>query len=228
VRPEAIIAATGIEQQRVFFDQHVAPIFDKKMIRWLTGRRASLFGLGIPPAQYEKLAGGRSMADVLIERLRRLACDFPISENYFAWQAFARRYDTGSDAALPPYLQRAHFDAVKQGADRIRAVRGSLTTFLENQPKASVDRFILLDAQDWMDDAQLNALWSAIARSAAPGARVIFRTAAEADLLPGRVTPALLERWCYQPEKSRELAAMDRSAIYGGFHLYCLKDDTDA
>jgi S-adenosylmethionine-diacylglycerol 3-amino-3-carboxypropyl transferase len=225
VRPEAIIAATGVEQQRAFFEQHVAPIFDKRMIRWITGRRASLFGLGIPPAQYEKLAGGRSMADVLIERLRRLACDFPISENYFAWQAFARRYDTGSDAALPPYLQREHFAAVKQGADRIRAVKGSLTTFLENQPKESVDRFVLLDAQDWMDDAQLNALWSAITRSAAPGARVIFRTAAEADLLPGRVSPQILARWHYEAERSKELAAMDRSAIYGGFHLYCLRED---
>ena len=109
VRPETIINMADLAEQRVFFDDHIAPIFDKRLVRWLTGRRLSLYGLGIPPAQYEKLAGGRSMAEVLIERLRKLACDFPLHENYFAWQAFARRYDTGEAAALPLYLQRENF-----------------------------------------------------------------------------------------------------------------------
>jgi len=51
---------------------------------------------------------------------------------------------------------------------------------------------------------------------------VIFRTAGEPSLLPGRLDAALLARWRYQPELSRALAARDRSAIYGGFHLYLL------
>ena len=59
---------------------------------------------------------------------------------------------------------------------------------LPAKPAGSVDRFILLDAQDWMTDDQLNALWTEITRTAAPGARVIFRTAAEPSLLPGRVS----------------------------------------
>ena len=41
-----------------------------------------------------------------------------------------------------------------------------------------------------MTDAQLNALWTEITRTARPGARVIFRTAAEPSLLPGRVATA--------------------------------------
>ena len=88
------------------------------------------------------------------------------------------------------------------------------------KPAASVDRFVLLDAQDWMSDAQLNALWTEITRTAAPGARVIFRTAAEESLLPGRVSDALLGEWRYADEESRRGSARDRSAIYGGFHLY--------
>ncbi|MGA7975412.1 MAG: DUF3419 domain-containing protein, partial [Pseudolabrys sp.] len=48
----------------------------------------------------------------------------------------------------------------------------------------------------------------------------IFRTAAEPSLLPGRLDEALLERWRYEAEASRHYAARDRSAIYGGFHLY--------
>ena len=73
---------------------------------------------------------------------------------------------------------------------------------------------------DWMDDATLNALWEQITRTARPGARVIFRTAAEPSLLPGRLRPELLDQWDYAEELSRDLTRRDRSAIYGGFHLY--------
>ena len=98
------------------------------------------------------------------------------------------------------------------------------TEFLAQKPASSVDRYILLDAQDWMNDGQLNALWSEITRTAAPGARVIFRTAAEPSLLPGRVDPSILAHWDYREDESRTLHDRDRSSIYGGFHLYTLKD----
>ncbi len=75
-----------------------------------------------------------------------------------------------------------------------------------------------------MNDEQLNALWSEITRTAAANARVIFRTAAEPSLLPGRVEPQILDRWEYQADTSRTLHDRDRSSIYGGFHLYTLKD----
>ena len=64
--------------------------------------------------------------------------------------------------------------------------------------------------------------WTEITRTARPGARVIFRTAAEPSLLPGRVPDAILNRWTYAAETSSALTLKDRSAIYGGFHLYIL------
>ncbi len=71
-----------------------------------------------------------------------------------------------------------------------------------------------------MDDEALNALWHQITRTSRPGARVIFRTAAVESLLPGRLDPSLLSRWRYDEARSSSLHARDRSAIYGGFHLY--------
>ena len=76
--------------------------------------------------------------------------------------------------------------------DRVEVLNRSVTEYLAGCPDASRDRYVLLDAQDWMTDAQLNALWAEITRTARPGARVIFRTAAEPSLLPGRLDPALL------------------------------------
>jgi S-adenosylmethionine-diacylglycerol 3-amino-3-carboxypropyl transferase len=195
-------------------------LFDKPAVRWATSNRLSLYGLGIPPAQYEALAGGRDMRAVLRERVEQLSCGFSLDRNYFAWQAFGRGY--GENGPLPPYLQRDNFDLVRANADRVEVMNRSITEYLATCPAASRDRYVLLDAQDWMTDAQLNALWSEITRTARPGARVIFRTAAEPSLLPGRVEPAILDRWCYDAEASRAFTKADRSAIYGGFHLYLL------
>jgi S-adenosylmethionine-diacylglycerol 3-amino-3-carboxypropyl transferase len=60
-------------------------------------------------------------------------------------------------------------------------------------------------------------------RTARPGARAIFRTAAEATPLPGRVRDEVLGRWQYDAKRSLELGAKDRSAIYGGFHRYVFR-----
>lgn len=163
------------------------------------------------------------MAAVVYERLERLSCGFKLDENYFAWQAFGRGYSREARGPLPPYLRRDNFETIKARADRVEVLNRSFTEYLEAQPDASRDRYILLDAQDWMSDAQLNALWKEITRTAKPGARVIFRTAAKPSLLPGRVAPEILERWDYREAESLAFTARDRSAIYGGFHLYVLK-----
>jgi S-adenosylmethionine-diacylglycerol 3-amino-3-carboxypropyl transferase len=225
--PATVLSAATLEEQRARFERYLAPIFRKKLVRWLTGRRLSLYGLGIPPEQYTKLAGDGCMADVLADRLRRLACDFPAGENYFAWQAFARRYGPFDAPALPPYLQRDNFAAIREGAARVTAVQASFTERLRGEPAGSIDRYVLLDAQDWMDDRQLNQLWAEITRTARPGARVIFRTAGGPSIVPGRVDPAVLGHWAYQRCRSRALFAQDRSAVYGGFHLYIFGEPHD-
>ncbi|MBB5685196.1 S-adenosylmethionine-diacylglycerol 3-amino-3-carboxypropyl transferase [Sphingobium boeckii] len=225
IDPGALLAANSVEEQRTIFEEKLAPIFDKKFVRWLTDQPASLFGLGIPPAQYEALAGDdpEGMAAVLRARLEKLACDFDIRQNYFAWQAFGRGYGKGPDAPLPPYLQPAHYEAVKGRIGRVDVRHANFADFLDSQPQASLDRFVLLDAQDWMTDAQLERLWIGITRTSKPGARVVFRTAAAPSLLPGRVPDSILSRWHYKAAASRDFTARDRSSIYGGVHLYVLK-----
>ena len=222
---EELTRARDLDEQRSFFARTLAPLFDKRLVRWVTSKRVSLYGLGIPPAQYEALAaaGNGDMAAVLRQRLERLACGFAMSENYFAWQAFARGYPNGASGPLPPYLEPANFDAIRARAGRVRVLQRSVTDHLATEPPASLDAFVLLDAQDWMTDAQLDALWTEMTRTARPGARAVFRTAAEPSPLPGRVPDEVLARWDYDALRSRELAARDRAAIYGGFHRYVFR-----
>jgi S-adenosylmethionine-diacylglycerol 3-amino-3-carboxypropyl transferase len=224
VNPRHVLEAQGVDEQRALFEADYAHIFDKPLIRLLTGHKASLFGLGIPPVQYDKLAGGRSMAEVLRERLEKLTCDFDFRDNYFAWQAFSRGYAKAPQASLPPYLQEAHYHALRERIGRIEVLQHNLTDWLARKEAQSIDKYLLLDAQDWMTDGQLNQLWGQICRTAAPGARVLFRTADGPSLLPGRLANGLLEMWRYDVKASRRLTARDRSSIYGGVHLYVRRD----
>lgn len=215
-----VLAASTLEEQREVFERELAPVFEKRFIRWLTDQPASLFGLGIPPAQFAHLAGDERMAEVLRRRLEKLACDFAVKDNYFAWQAFGRGYDRSEHAALPPYLQRANWEAMKARIDRLDVTRANMVDWIGAREEASMDRFVLLDAQDWMNNAQLDDLWAKITLASRPGARVLFRTAAEPSLLPGRLDDAILSRWRYLEETSADCTRRDRSSIYGGVHVY--------
>lgn len=219
-----LLAARDLAEQQLIFDRDIAPLFDKPLVRWLTRRPSSLFGLGIPPAQYLELAGAGDgdITAVLRDRARRLACGFALADNYFAWQAFARHYPPEGSGSLPLYLQARNFSRIRAGASNVEVHRTSMTDALAGLKASSVDRFVLLDAQDWMGKDQLDALWVEITRTARPQARVIFRTAGNRSILTGRLDDAILKRWRYEEGRSLAHGASDRSAIYGAFHLYTL------
>ncbi len=195
------------------------------MVRRVTAARASLFGLGIPPAQYESLAreGDGSMADVLRIRLRKLFGDFALQDNYFAMQALTHSYGVGPNVSLPPYLQPEHYETLKSRAERLTVSHRTYSEELKARPERSFDCYLLLDAQDWMSNKQLDELWCQIIRTARPGARVLFRTADKESLLPGRLDEELLGRFAYLKDVSLELTKEDRAAVYGGVHVYELK-----
>jgi S-adenosylmethionine-diacylglycerol 3-amino-3-carboxypropyl transferase len=219
-----IVDATTPAEQRAQFERCIAPLFEYKSVKLLSKSPISLYALGIPPAQYDALVescAGNPVA-VLRARVERLACDFPIHENYFAWQAFTRRYDLEKRQAVPAYLQRAVYDVIRTRTDRVDIHQASLTDFLKTQEAGTLHRFVLLDAQDWMTPAMLNALWREIDRVACGrDARVIFRTAGAVSPLSAKLAPELLAAWEYREEESRALHGRDRASIYGGFHLYC-------
>lgn len=226
--PRKLLSARSLEEQRAIFDAELAPLFDKKHIRWLLNKPSALFGLGIPPSQFEALKGDEQyMAQVLRERLERLACSFDLKDNYFAWQAFGRRYASGGSGPLPPYLQRENFDVLRSRVENIDVQHRSFTEYLASRDSKSLDAYVLLDAQDWMTAEMMTGLWTEIARTARPGARVIFRTAGEPTILPGKVSDDVLKEFTYDEGRCKQLTQEDRSSIYGGFHLYVRKSDAE-
>jgi S-adenosylmethionine-diacylglycerol 3-amino-3-carboxypropyl transferase len=226
LRPEKILEANSAAEQKVQFDHNIAPFFDSLLIRTLGRLPVTMFGLGIPPQQLEELkqdVGSGSLVDVYRERIRRLACDYPINENYFAWQAFARRYDTASRIAIPDYLKAENFETLKANAHRIRPIVGSVTDRISSEARHAFNRFVFLDAQDWMNAATMTELWQQIAEKGEPGSRIIFRTAGARSPLEKNLPADLLLRFRYDADHSKELSAKDRVSIYGGFHVYELE-----
>ena len=214
--------ARNMHEQKTLFEEYLAPVFDTRVFKFLAKQPFALHMMGIPPAQFSALKNDaiEGVHSLFKERMRHLACDFPLAENCFAHQAFARRYDTATQTALPMYLQREYFSSLRRNIDRIYPHHSNLTDFLRQQPRASIDAYLFLDVQDKMDQQQLIALWEEVTRTAAPNAKVVFRTGGSGSPLEKILPSHLMSAWRTDPEHNRRLHASDRSAIYGGMHLY--------
>lgn len=218
--PEKLLTATSLYEQKAIFNQHIAPFFDNKLVKFLGKLPMSVFSLGIPPQQYKAMKEQGNLIEQYRERVERLACDTPIQNNYFAWQGFSHSYDHEKRQAIPDYLKAENYDTIRQQLGKVDTHLGSMIDFLEQQAPHSYDRFVFLDAQDWMTDEVLTQLWTQVARVGKPGTRIIFRTAAAESPLESALPAELRSQFVYEAALSAQLFQQDRSAIYGGFHLY--------
>ncbi|HSI84668.1 MAG: DUF3419 family protein [Candidatus Methylacidiphilales bacterium] len=223
--PAALMRATTKEEQEKVWKEEIEPFFNNWIVK--TGGKLpwALYSLGIPPQQFQAMedeVGGGGMIEVYRERIKRLAVDFPVDDNYFMWQAFGRTYDKKNRAATPDYLKEENWPKLRANVDRVSTHIVSYIEFLKQLPDNSLNSFIMLDSQDWMKPQQIADQWREVARVGAPGTRIIFRTAASDSPVETALdlVPDLKKRYVYEKDLSLELFKKDRSAIYGGFHLY--------
>jgi S-adenosylmethionine-diacylglycerol 3-amino-3-carboxypropyl transferase len=223
--PARLVTAKTMDEQEKIFDETFGPLFENRLVRWLGRQPVAVYSLGIPPSQHQAMLDehendGGKLFDMYRQRVKRLACGFPLEDNYFAWQAFGRRYDHEGRRGLPDYLKREHYDTIKSMVGRVETQIASLGDHLQTEQPGALNSFIFLDSQDWMPPHVIEDLWSQVARVGGPGTRVIFRTAGEKSPVEAALSPATRSRFFYDEERARELHLLDRSAIYGMFHLY--------
>lgn len=217
-----ILSAQSLEEQATIFDKKIAPFFRKKLVQFLSNRTVVMYPLGIPAAQFQHLQGisNGQIHEIMLQRIRNMACNFPISENYFAWQAFKREYDWEKRKAIPAYLKKENFEILRKNVEKISIMHCSLTDYLEQVPKESLNSFVFLDALDWMNSTQLENLWRQVDRTSTPEAKVVFRTTSGYSPLDVQLSEEMLKEWQTCPKTNLSFLAKDRSAVYGGFHLY--------
>lgn len=226
-KPEEILKAQTPQEQEILYQKYIAPFFDSFFIKIIGKLPVTMFGLGVPPQQYEELKkdlrDGVNIIDIYKERTKRLAVGFPIDDNYFAWQAFARKYDTEHRRAIPDYLKAENYEKLKADAGKISTKVGSVTGEIKKSPENTFNCFVFLDAQDWMNAEMLTELWTAIAEKGERNSRIIFRTASAFSPIETNLPKLLREKFYYEEKLSKELFKQDRASIYGGFHLYVIK-----
>ena len=129
VEPSDFLRAQTLDEQRRFFDTSLAPIFEKRFVRWATGRQLPFTGSAYRRRNSTFRPSAGNMANVLRGRVERLTCGFSVHENYFAWQAFGRAMQSPG-GPLPPYLRRENFEAISTRAGHVKILNRSFTEYL--------------------------------------------------------------------------------------------------
>ncbi len=225
---EALLDAPDLHEQRAVWETRVEPALWSGFLPWLVRRQATMSLLGVPTAQTAEVerAHPDGVAGFILSSLRRVFTTLPIASNYF-WTVYLRgRY---TRANCPEYLRREGWNTLKRTlGNRVRTHTGTMTGFLAGHPEA-IDRFVLLDHQDWLGAHHPEALdeeWTHILRRAAPGARMIWRSAhpqpswQSAIRVDGR---PLAEHLHFHTDLAETLHPKDRVGTYGGFHIAAVR-----
>ncbi|MEZ5940441.1 MAG: BtaA family protein [Planctomycetaceae bacterium] len=234
---ELLEAQTVAEQQEVFQRHDLKKKLFRPLLRWLLGRDATMALLGVPRSQRQQLdrdyPGG--IAQFIEDRVETVFAKLPLHDNYF-W----RVYLTGkyTPTCCPEYLKERNFEELKAGAvDRVTTHTDSLLGFLEKHD-GQISRYVLLDHMDWLYANYKEILtteWQAIVDKAAPGTKIIWRSASlDVDF----IDPIEVERdgqkyklgdlLTYDREMAERLHPIDRVNTYGSFYITDLADRAPA
>jgi S-adenosylmethionine-diacylglycerol 3-amino-3-carboxypropyl transferase len=190
-------------------------------------RHLTLSLIGVPhPQRQELLSHYGGVAGFIESCLQAVLCDLPLKNNYF-WRVYIQGHYTPE--CCPEYLKPAEFQRLKDGLiDNLTIHTTSVTEYLQNT-EPGLTRFVLLDHMDWMSWYYPQALvdeWNAILRQAAPGARVLYRSASmnvtyldHLAVKYRRQEHQLGELLTYNRELANELHKQDRVHTYGSFAI---------
>lgn len=220
----AMFDTHNLEEQRRLYDEYIQPQLWGPAMNWALSRQLTMSLLGVPTAQRREVQNQHpgGVAGFIRAAIEYVFRELPVWDNYF-WSVYVRgRY---GEHCCPEYLKPANFAALKNGlADCIETHTTTVTGFLRHA-REPVSKFVLLDHMDWMASHDMMALrdeWHVILERAAPGARIIFRSAharpaylEQLELRSGRLR--FLLDWHHS--LAAQLQTRDRVHTYAGFHI---------
>ena len=144
---------------------------------------------------------------------RRLAeralTEIPARDNYFLHEMLTGRYPVREPQGVPPYLSPRGMSRAADASQTLCLVDGSLTEYLRSCAPRSIDGFALSNIGEWLDQRGLDELFGEIARTARPGARLVFRNFVGWTDVPDRWRNLIVER----PGYGERLIRRDRSLV---------------
>ena len=208
-----LFAAKNKAEQKHWYEQF-EPRFLNPFVRWFLRQHLVQSMLGVPKSQ-QKMATSLyqdGMTGYIRSCLRHVFTELPLQDNYF-WRLYY--YGKYEQDCCPNYLVEENFDTLKGRIEQVQTYTLSLSDFLKKNP-GKYTHFILLDHQDWLAANLKDALieeWQLILQNAAPGAKVLLRSAShQHDFLPEFVLDAVE----FDEEAAKISAQNDRVGTYAG------------
>jgi S-adenosylmethionine-diacylglycerol 3-amino-3-carboxypropyl transferase len=204
-RTERLLSCGSLDEQRELYERE-----------WSTRRWRALFTLlcnrlvlrNTYPPQFFAHVENPSFA----LHFRRLAehaiTELPVQSNYFLHQMLTGRYPVGAPDGVPPYLGEQGAAATAAAPERLTLVDGGMTTYLRTRDARSVHCFALSNICEWMTEPQVDELFREVLRTAAPGARLVYR-----NFVGWTPLPAWCERIVVDEPMSARLSHADRSVV---------------
>ena len=204
-RVERLLACRTLAEQRALFERE-----------WSTRRWRALFSLlcnrfvlqKTYPTQFFAHVENPSFALHFRGLAERAITELPVSSNYFLHQMLAGRYPVDEPDGVPPYLSDRGAAVVTSARERLALVDGSMTAYLGARPAGSVNAFALSNICEWMTPPDVDALFRQVLRTAAPGARLVYR-----NFVGWTELPAWCDRIVPDDELSGRLSREDRSLM---------------
>ncbi len=133
---------------------------------------------------------------------------FPVRENPFL--SYMMRGSYSDPKHLPVYLQREHFETIRERLERITLISGDCAEYFARVPDNAISKFNFTNIFEWMPVKEVEALLRETIRVARDGAVLTYR-----NLLVDRSRPITLAQSIHpDPTLSHDLHAEDRSFIY--------------
>jgi S-adenosylmethionine-diacylglycerol 3-amino-3-carboxypropyl transferase len=202
----ALLDAESVDVQREVFVRDWSgwrwrALFALLLNRWTLSR-------AYRPAFFEHVEH-RSFAHHFRGLAERAFTEIPARDNYFLHEMLSGRYPVAEPEGVPPYLTRQGVARAADAAEKLSLVDGSLTEYLRSCPPQSVDGFALSNIAEWLDYRGIDELFGEVARTATPGARVVFRNFVGWTDIPTRWRSVIAERRGY----GARLIQRDRSLV---------------
>ena len=203
---EALLNAESVDAQRTIFDRawggwRWRAFFSLLLNRWT-------FSRAYHPSFFEHVENP-SFARHFRRLAERALTELPTRDNYFLHEMLTGRYPIREPLGVPPYLTPRGTARAGDAGQTLSLVDGSMTAYLRSCRPRSIDGFALSNIGEWLNERGLDALFSEVARTARPGARVIFRNFVGWTDVPERWRSVIVER----PGYGERLIQRDRSLV---------------
>ena len=203
---EALLNAETLDQQREIFARTWAgwrwrAFFSLLLNRWT-------FSRAYHPSFFEHVENP-SFARHFRRLAERTLTEVATRDNYFLHEMLTGRYPVHEPLGVPPYLTPRGLERAGDPRRTLTLIDGSMTEYLRSCRARSIDGFALSNIGEWLDGPGLDALFGEVARTASPGARVVFRNFVGWTVVPERWRHLIVER----PGYGERLIRRDRSLV---------------